>query len=107
MPKSDGGHRAQSDVRYVALVPNARGAGRALAADVDEMVLVVSVSEGTSRQRASNSGAIVLASPKCSIARGGGTAITGALATSFGCPFEGVIPERQVMDGVARCVDQA
>ena len=31
-------------VDYVALVPNARGAERALAADVDEMVLVVSAS---------------------------------------------------------------
>ena len=36
-------------VTYVALVPNARGAERALAADVDEMVLVVSVSETHNR----------------------------------------------------------
>src|SRR6185437_11263243 len=65
-------------VSYVALVPNARGAERALAADFAEVF---------------------------DVARGSGKAITGALATSFGCPFEGVIPERQVIDGVARYVD--
>src|SRR6266851_2001541 len=36
-------------VTYVALVPNARGAERALGADVDEIVLVVSVSETHNR----------------------------------------------------------
>src|ERR1700680_2911489 len=36
-------------VTYVALVPNARGAERALSSDVDEIVLVVSVSETHNR----------------------------------------------------------
>jgi hydroxymethylglutaryl-CoA lyase len=31
--------------------------------------------------------------------------VVGALATSFGCPFEGVIAEQQVQDAVARYVD--
>src|ERR1700687_2797191 len=39
------------DVSYVALVPNARGAERALGADVDEIVLVVSVSETHNRAK--------------------------------------------------------
>ena len=95
------------DVSYVALVPNARGAERALAADVDEMVLVVSVSETHNRANVRRSVADSFAgfAEVFDVARGSGKAITGALATSFGCPFEGVIPEQQVIDGVARYVD--
>jgi hydroxymethylglutaryl-CoA lyase len=94
-------------VRYVALVPNARGAERALAADVDEMVLVVSVSETHNRANVRRSVAESFAgfAEVFGVARGSGKAITGALATSFGCPFEGVIPERQVLDAVARYVE--
>jgi hydroxymethylglutaryl-CoA lyase len=94
-------------VTYVALVPNARGAERALAADVDEMVLVVSVSETHNRANVRRSVAESFAgfAEVFDVARGSGKAITGALATSFGCPFEGVIPEQQLMDGVARYVD--
>jgi hydroxymethylglutaryl-CoA lyase len=94
-------------VSYVALVPNARGAERALAADVDEMVLVVSVSETHNRANVRRTVAQSFAgfAEVFDVARGSGKAITGALATSFGCPFEGVIPEQQVLDGVARYVD--
>jgi len=94
-------------VSYVALVPNARGAERALAADIDEMVLVVSVSETHNRANVRRSVAQSFAgfAEVFDVARGSRKAITGALATSFGCPFEGVIPERQVIDGVARYVD--
>lgn len=94
-------------VTYVALVPNARGAERALGADVDEMVLVVSVSETHNRANVRRTVAESFAgfTEVFDVTRGSGKAITGALATSFGCPFEGVIPERQVMDGVARYVD--
>ena len=95
------------EVIYVALVPNARGAERALAADVDEMVLVVSVSETHNRANVRRSVAASFAgfAEVFDVARGSGKAMTGALATSFGCPFEGLIPEQQVIDGVARYVD--
>ncbi|MGH8712672.1 MAG: hydroxymethylglutaryl-CoA lyase [Casimicrobiaceae bacterium] len=94
-------------VSYVALVPNARGAERALAAGVDEMVLVVSVSETHNRANVRRTVAQSFAgfAEVFAVVRGSGTAITGALATSFGCPFEGLIPERQVLDGVARYVE--
>ena len=94
-------------VAYVALVPNARGAERALAADVDEMVLVVSVSETHNRANVRRTVAQSFDGfgEVFDVARGSGKAITGALATAFGCPFEGMIPEQQVLDGVARYVD--
>jgi hydroxymethylglutaryl-CoA lyase len=96
-----------SAVTYVALVPNARGAERALAADVDEMVLVVSVSETHNRANVRRSVAESFSGFRevFDVARGSRQTVAGALATSFGCPFEGVIPEQQVLDGVARYVD--
>src|ERR1700716_3755023 len=94
-------------VTYVALVPNASGAERALGADVDEIVLVVSVSETHNRANVRRSVAQSFAGfgEVFDAVRGHRQTVAGALATSFGCPFEGVIPEQQVMDGVARYVD--
>jgi hydroxymethylglutaryl-CoA lyase len=93
-------------VTYVALVPNARGAERALGADVDEIILVVSVSETHNRANVRRSVADSFAGfGEVFAARGQRQTVVGALATSFGCPFEGVIPEQQVLDGVARYVD--
>jgi len=94
-------------VTYVALVPNARGAERALGADVDEMVLVVSVSETHNRANVRRSVADSFAGFRdvFDVIRGNRQSVAGALATSFGCPFEGVIPDQQVLDGVARYVD--
>jgi hydroxymethylglutaryl-CoA lyase len=94
-------------VTYVALVPNARGAERALGADVDEIVLVVSVSETHNRANVRRSVTDSFAGFRevFDVIRGNRQSVAGALATSFGCPFEGVIPEQQVLDGVARYVD--
>lgn len=94
-------------VTYVALVPNARGAERALGADVDEIVLVVSVSETHNRANVRRGVAESFAgfAEVFDVIRGHRQTVAGALATSFGCPFEGTIAERQVLDGVARYVD--
>lgn len=94
-------------VTYVALVPNARGAERALVADVDEIVLVVSVSETHNRANVRRSVAESFAGfgEVFDVVRGHRQTVAGALATSFGCPFEGMIPEQQVLDGVARYVE--
>src|SRR6202521_2863789 len=94
-------------VTYVALVPNARGAERALSSDVDQIVLVVSVSETHNRANVRRSVAESFAGfgDVFDAVRGHRQTVAGALATSFGCPFEGVIPEQQVLDGVARYVE--
>ncbi|MEO8740075.1 MAG: hydroxymethylglutaryl-CoA lyase [Casimicrobiaceae bacterium] len=101
------GIRRNPAVTYVALVPNARGAERALAAAVDEIVLVVSVSETHNRANVRRSVAESFAGfgEVFDVVRGSKLSVVGALATSFGCPFEGVIPEQQVLDAVARYVD--
>jgi hydroxymethylglutaryl-CoA lyase len=101
------GIRRNPDVTYVALVPNARGAERALAAKVDEIVLVMSASETHNRANVRRSVAESFAGFRevFDVLRGSKTGVTGAIATAFGCPFEGDVPETQVIDCVARYVE--
>ena len=101
------GIRRNPSVTYVALVPNARGAERALAADLDEIVLVVSASETHNRANVRRSVAQSFDGFRevTEVLRGSRTRFTGAVATAFGCPFEGTVPEAQVLDCVARYVD--
>ncbi|AWN45957.1 hydroxymethylglutaryl-CoA lyase [Methylobacterium terrae] len=88
---------------YVALVPNPRGAERALAARADEINLVASVSETHNR---ANMGM----TPEASI-QGfaaimttvrGEVGVNATVATAFGCPFEGPEPEDKVLAQVER-----
>ena len=101
------GIRRNPAATYVALVPNVRGAERALAADLDEIVLVVSASETHNRANVRRSVAQSFDGFRevVGVLRGSRTGFTGAVATAFGCPFEGAVPEAQVLDCVARYVD--
>ncbi|MGA0564502.1 hydroxymethylglutaryl-CoA lyase [Ancylobacter sp. VNQ12] len=86
-------------VTYVALVPNLRGAEAALDAKMDELNLVMSVSEThnlanmrmTPAQSLEGFRAIVAA------ATGSGARLNGSIATAFGCPFEGAQPAGKVL----------
>ena len=93
-------------VTYAALVPNLRGAERALAARVDEINLVMSVSEthnlaNLRMTREQSYGQL------CEVIRamGGQVFINVSLATSFGCPMEGAVPEAEVWRWAARLLD--
>ena len=91
------GIRRNPAVTYVALIPNARGAERALAAEVDEVVMVVSASETHNRANVRRSVAQSFEGFRevFDVLRGSRTRPVGAVATAFGCPFEGVLPERR------------
>ena len=101
------GIRRNPAVTYVALIPNARGAERALAADVDEVVMVVSASETHNRANVRRSVAQSFDGFRevFDVLRGSRTRAVGAVATAFGCPFEGVLPDAQIVDCVARYVE--
>ncbi|WP_420562488.1 hydroxymethylglutaryl-CoA lyase [Thalassobaculum sp.] len=79
------------------LVPNARGAIRAAECQVDEMVVFVSASESHNKKNVNRSVEESLKGFE-EVAKIAGDAkipVHGAIATSFGCPFEGnVAPER-------------
>ena len=83
----------RADAHVAALVPNARGAERARAAGVDEMVCFVSASEthNQANLNASIAGSLANVAEIADIARGW-TPLRGAIACAFGCPFEGDVP---------------
>jgi hydroxymethylglutaryl-CoA lyase len=84
-------------VRYAALVPNLRGAQRALAAGFKEIEVVVSASDTHNRKNLNRSTEESLVDIEAIIpaVRDGGASLEVIVATSFGCPYEGDIdPER-------------
>jgi len=92
----------RSDAHIAALVPNARGAERALGAGVDEAVCFVSASETHNRANLNTSIAESIAN--VAEVRGimaGKAALRGAVACAFGCPFEGEV----AVDAAMRIVD--
>jgi len=93
------GIQRQPGVIYVALIPNLKGAERALAAGADELNLVLSASQSHNlanmRMRREQSlagfGDIVQA------VQGQPVSLNASVATAFGCPFEGRIDEDLVL----------
>lgn len=86
-----------------ALVPNANGARRAISAGVDRMTVFVSASETHNIKNVRRTIAQSLDSLAeiGSLAVDSGVAISGGVATAFGCPFEGDVEP----DAVLRVVD--
>ncbi|GAC1595598.1 MAG: hydroxymethylglutaryl-CoA lyase [Myxococcales bacterium] len=91
------GIRRAPGVVYSALVPNARGAERAVACGVDEINLVMSASETHNRKNVNRSTAQSLEGFQdvMRVVAGTRVKVNGSVSTSFGYPFEGAIaPER-------------
>ena len=86
-------------VRLTALVPNARGAERAAAAQVDMMACFVSASETHCQANLNKSRAAALADVHefTPIAQQFHIPVRGAVATAFGCPFEGEVAQDRVV----------
>ena len=97
VPRPDG-------VSYAGLVLNRRGLDRALGSGVDEVNVVVCVSETFNRrnQNASTEESMQAAAEVIGRARGEGLFTTLTLATSFGCPFEGEVDPGRVVELAAR-----
>lgn len=93
------GLRRAPGVTYVALVPNAKGAERALAAQADELNLVMSASQTHNRANMRMSCEASLAGFGDIVAqvRGAAVSLNATVATAFGCPFEGRIDEDRVL----------
>jgi hydroxymethylglutaryl-CoA lyase len=93
------GIQRRAGVIYVALVPNLKGAERALAARADELNLVMSASESHNLANLRMRGEQSLAgfATICERVKGEPVSLNATVATSFGCPFEGVISEARVL----------
>ena len=93
-------------VKYTVLVPNLRGAERALESRADELNLVMSTSEthnlaNLRMQRAQSFAALA------DVVRhvDGRTPINVSLSTCFGCPMEGDVPQAEVQQWAQRFAD--
>ncbi|WP_461023181.1 hydroxymethylglutaryl-CoA lyase [Thalassiella azotivora] len=94
-------------VRYSALVPNLRGTQRALAAGFVELEVVVSASDTHNRKNLNRSTeeSLEAVAEVAAAAHDAGASLEVIVATSFGCPYEGDVPVRRVLDVVRRAVD--
>jgi len=94
------------DVRYSALVPNSRGAQRALDAGFTEIEVVVSASDTHNRRNLNRSTAESLDDIAALIdaLHSAGATAEVVVATSFGCPYEGDVDPARVASVVDRVV---
>nr|WP_275263744.1 hydroxymethylglutaryl-CoA lyase [Jiangella asiatica] len=103
--------RRDPRVRYSALVPNLRGAQRALAAGFTELEVVVSASDTHNRKNINRSTEESLAElPELArLVHDGGGTLQLIVSTAWGCPYEGDVPVERVLwavgQGVAAGVD--
>jgi hydroxymethylglutaryl-CoA lyase len=97
----------QPGVKYTALVPNERGLARALASGVDEVNLVMSVSETHNllnlrrmrHQSAQQLARLIRAADET------GMPVAVSLSCAFGCPIEGEIAYETRREWISRFVD--
>jgi len=89
-------------VEITALVPNAKGAERAVQARVDGMVVFLSASESHNRKNLNRGIDRSLAdvAEVTMIGEAAGIPVHAALSVAFGCPFEGEVPLDRVV-GIA------
>ncbi|MCQ4313539.1 hydroxymethylglutaryl-CoA lyase [Pseudomonas stutzeri] len=101
------GIRRVPGVEYTVLVPNVKGCERALACEVDEINLVMSASDthGMANLRMTPEQSLVQFQEIIEVTRGSGVFINASLSTTFGCPFEGEIPEPRIYELMQRLLD--
>lgn len=81
------------------LVPTAARAEQAIALGADRLVVFLSASDAHNRANVNRSVAESLAGVEdvCSLAAGAKVPVLGAIAVSFGCPYEGDVPHDRVL----------
>jgi hydroxymethylglutaryl-CoA lyase len=98
--------RRAGSVRYSALVPNPRGAQRALDAGFTELEAVVSASDTHNRKNLNRSTAETLGSVAEIIdtAHQRGASCQVIVSTAWGCPYEGDVPPERVLEVAGRAI---
>lgn len=93
-------------VEYTVLVPNLRGAERAMESRADELNLVMSTSEthNLANLRMSREKSFAALAEVVRVVDGR-TPVNVSLSTSFGCPMEGEVPQQDVLSWAQRFAD--
>src|SRR6266571_389543 len=99
--------RRRPGTRYAALVPNDKGAVRAVDAGVDVIHTVLSASESHNLANVNMTIAESIERMRAvmQVAERARTPVACGVSTSFGCPFEGDVPLTQLESVVRRLVD--
>ncbi len=99
--------KAHPDVRFWALVPNARGLERALDSDVKHIATFVSASESHNKKNVNRTVRESMAALDVVVgdARREGMAVRGYISCVFGCPFEGWVDPQRTLDLALRLLD--
>jgi len=94
-------------VVYSALVPNVRGAERAVESGADELNLVMSASEShnLSNLRMTRAQSFAALSQVAQAVRSGGVPVNLSLSCAFGCPMEGDVPAQEVLQWCDRYIE--
>jgi hydroxymethylglutaryl-CoA lyase len=100
------GIRRAGRVRYSALVPNARGAVRALDSGLAELEAVVSASDTHNRKNVNRSTAQSLdeIAEIIQLAHDRGVSCQVIISTAWGCPYEGDVPVDRVVSVAGRAI---
>ena len=98
-------HRVPGVV-YSALVPNLRGAERAIESKADELNLVMSAtaSHNLTNLRMTQAQSFAALAQTAAVAKQAGVKVNVSLSCSFGCPMEGDVDEASVLDWCARYI---
>lgn len=94
-------------VEYTVLVPNVKGCERALGCGVDEINLVMSASDthGLANLRMTPEASLEQFKSLIEVSKGTAVFINASLSTTFGCPFEGEVPEARIYDLIQKLLD--
>ena len=92
--------KRNSKSTLAALVPNAKGALRAVEAKLDEIVVFLSASESHNKKNVNRTVKESLQGFKeiAEIAGKNNIPVQGDIATAFGCPFEGNVSSKKLVD---------
>lgn len=96
------GIQRKPGVIYVALIPNLKGALRAIESRADELNLVMSASQthNLANMRMRCEASLAAFGEIVSVGADHPVRLNGSIATTFGCPFEGKIDEDRVLQFV-------
>jgi hydroxymethylglutaryl-CoA lyase len=94
------------DVRYSALVPNLKGAHRALEAGFTELEIVVSASDTHNRKNINRSTEESLdeIAEVVDLVHDRGGSLQVIVSTAWGCPYEGDVPTERVVSVASRAI---
>ncbi len=98
---------SSKNVTYIGLVMNQRGAERALETDIHQLGTITLCSDTFAKKNQGQSAreTLDIASEIIRLARKEGRSATVMISSAFGCPFEGEIPESDVIEFAKRLAE--